>query len=89
LRSRRNRDLNRLAALAIEGTEVDQQRVGALDEFPNLFRLDRHLRHGTGRQQHVGGEILRDPVGDAVNARRSRAQTRQNVCRNARQADRP
>ncbi len=37
---------------------------------------DRHRRHRAGRQQHVGGEILRHRVGDAMHARAARRAAR-------------
>ena len=69
-----HRDVARAAPLGIEGAEIDQQRIGAGDERGDLLDRERHRRHAAGGQQHIGGEILRHRVGDAMNARAARAQ---------------
>jgi hypothetical protein len=66
-------DLGRGPALRVEGAEIDQERIGARRELANLVGRDRHRRHGAKCQQHVGGDILRNRVGDAVHARRTGA----------------
>jgi len=53
--------------------------VGAGDEFGDLVGRDGHRRHGAGGEQHVGGEIQRHRVGDAMHARPPRADARQHV----------
>ena len=63
------RGRGRLAPLRIERAEIDQQRVGARHEGADLVGRERHRRDRAGREQHVGGESLRDRIGDAMHAR--------------------
>ena len=69
-----HRDLGGLAALAVEGAEIDQQRIGARDEGRDLLRRQRHRGHAAGSEQHIGGEVLCHGIGDAVHLGRARAQ---------------
>ena len=75
----------RLLPLRIEGAEVDQQRIGACRKGPHLLLRDGHRRHRAGREQHIGGEILRHRIGDAMHPRPALAQALQNIGRDGRQ----
>ena len=79
LARRADGDLRRIAPLAIECAEIDQQRIRAGDELPDLLGGDRHRRHRAGGQQHVGRECLRHRIGEAVHARPLLSQARKNV----------
>ena len=80
-----HRDAGRLAAFAVEGAEIDQKRVGAGDECADFLDRERHRRHAAGGQQHIGGEILRHRIGDAVDAGLARAQALKHSSRGLRQ----
>ena len=77
LRSRADRDRGCLATLAVEGAEIDQQSLRPRDKGADLLTRQRHRRHASRGQQHIGGKILRDGVGDAMNPGHAAAQTRQ------------
>ncbi len=71
--------LDRGFTLAVEGAEIDQDRIGAGDKSPDFIGRNRHRRHSAGSEQHIRRILLGHRIGYAMHARGTLADTREHV----------
>jgi hypothetical protein len=72
-------DFGGLPPLAIQRPKIDQERIRTHDEIGNFVWRDRHGRHRARGEQHIGSEILRHRIGDAMDPRAPCSQAHENV----------
>jgi hypothetical protein len=64
-----DRQSNRIAAVAIQRTEIDAETVTRSDKVGDFLPIRRHGRDRPSRQQKICRESLRHRIGDAMDPR--------------------